>query len=94
MHRAKLMQDIQPLSSVRANLSTYIEQVKKTKRPLIVTQNGKSTAILMDVEIYEDLLDKMELMEELQKASKEAKTDKVTEHQSLMKELKSRIKVK
>lgn len=92
MLRTKLKEDIQPLSSFRSNLSTYVEQVKKTKRPLVLTQNGKSAAILLDVDHYENLLDKIELMEELQKSAKDIKAGKVKDHKTLMKELKDRVK--
>ena len=45
MHRIQLDKDIQPLSEFRSKVATYIEQVHNTKRPLLITQNGKSSAV-------------------------------------------------
>jgi len=37
MNRIKLDEDIKPLSEFRAKVSQYIEQIHKTKRPLLIT---------------------------------------------------------
>ena len=57
--------DIQPLSEFRANVASFIEKVRKTKRPLVITQHGKSAAIMMDVEEYEKLIEKLELLTDI-----------------------------
>jgi antitoxin YefM len=49
MSQINIEQDIKPLSEFRANTASLVKQVKETKRPLIITQHGKSTAVLMDV---------------------------------------------
>ena len=53
MNRIKLDEDIKPLSEFRAKVSQYIEQIHKIKRPLLITQNGKSSAVLLDVAEYD-----------------------------------------
>ncbi len=74
MQRIKLAEDIQPLSEFRANVASFIEKVKKTKRPLVITQHGKSAAVMMDVEEYEKLIEKVELLTDIHIA--EAQLDK------------------
>jgi len=39
-----------------------LEQVHTTKRPVILTQHGRSTAVLLDVGVYESLLDEVALL--------------------------------
>ena len=56
MSRIQLDEDIRPLSEFRANVASFIEHVRETKRPLVITQRGKSAAILLDVAEYEALL--------------------------------------
>lgn len=46
------------------------------KRPLVLTQHGKSTAILLDVGEYENLLDQVELAEDIRKARMELQDGK------------------
>lgn len=65
MYKIKLDQDIQPLSKFRSKVAFYFDKIKKTKRPLIITQNGKSSAILIDVSVYQSLVDKLEVLEDI-----------------------------
>ena len=71
MSQIKLDQDIRSLSDFRANAASYIERVKTKHRPLVLTQHGKSSAVLIDVEEYQKLLDKIQLLEEISTARKE-----------------------
>ena len=68
MHKIQLDQDIQPLSEFRSKVAFYFDKVKKTKRPLVITQNGKSSAILLDVSEYQSMVDKIELLEDIRLA--------------------------
>ncbi|MBI1920525.1 MAG: type II toxin-antitoxin system Phd/YefM family antitoxin [Geobacter sp.] len=64
MGRLRPKEDIRPLSEFRANAAAIVEQAHRTRRPIIITQRGKSTAILLDVEEYERLVNRLELLEE------------------------------
>ncbi len=68
MKNIDLSEDIRSLSEFRANTSSLIEQVKNTRRPLVITQHGKSSAVVMDVREYESLMDKLELLQDIQTA--------------------------
>ena len=68
MRKIQLDKDIQPLSKFRSKVSFYFEQVRKTKRPLVITQNGKSSAILLDVSEYQQMIDKIEVLEDIKLA--------------------------
>lgn len=66
MQRIQLDEDIQPLSKLRASGAALIEQVRKTRRPLVITQHGKSTAVMLDIREYESLMEKLELLTDVQ----------------------------
>jgi len=68
MRKVQPSQDIRPLSEFRANVAAYVEQVQATKRPLILTQHGRSAAVLLDVGAYEALIDRLELQEDVRAA--------------------------
>lgn len=68
MNRINPSEDIQALSDFRAGVSSYIQQVNKTKRPLIITQHGKGVAVLTDVGEFEAMQARLELLDELYKA--------------------------
>ncbi len=71
MHKIHFEQDIQPLSTFRSNMSYYFNKVKETKRPLVITQNGKSSAILLDVKEYQSMIDKIEVLEDIKLAEEQ-----------------------
>ena len=77
MERIELDKDVKPISEFRANATNLIEQVNKTKRPLVITQHGKSSAVLLDVREYEALLDKIELLSDLAEAEEDIKNKRV-----------------
>jgi len=80
MHKIYLEQDIQPLSTFRSKISYFVNKVKKTKRPLVITQNGKSSAILLDVKEYQSMIDKIELLEDIKLAEEQISAGKGISH--------------
>ena len=52
-----ITQDIQPLTTFRNNSVKMIRQLKKTGRPIVLTVNGKTEAIVQSAEAYQRLLD-------------------------------------
>jgi prevent-host-death family protein len=92
MKRVQLNKDIRPLSEFRANAASMIEQVKKEHRPLVITQHGKSSAVLLEVSDYEKMLDTIELLQEINQARQEIGEGKGVAHEEVMSSLKERLK--
>ena len=68
MPRVRPTQDIRPLADFRANLASVVRQVQRTKRPVILTQHGRSAAVLVGAEEYEALVARAELLEDVRLA--------------------------
>ncbi len=68
MRNARPSQDIRPLSEFRASVASFVEQVQATQRPLVLTQHGRSAAILLAVDAYEALVERAELAEDVRAA--------------------------
>ncbi len=49
--------DIQSLTTFRRSSSDFIKQLKKSKRPMVLTVKGKAAAVVQDAEAYQRLLD-------------------------------------
>jgi antitoxin YefM len=92
MERIELDKDVKPISEFRANATHLIEQVNKTKRPLVITQHGKSSAVLLDVKEYEALLDKIELLSDLAEAEEDIKNKRVYSNDKIREMLGKRTK--
>ncbi len=49
--------DIQSLTTFRRASGNFMKQLKKTKRPVVLTVNGKAAAVVQDAAAYQRLLD-------------------------------------
>ena len=67
-----------------------MKQIKKTKRPLILTQHGKSTAVLLDIAAYQDLIEKLELLQEIQVGEKQIEDGKYLTHDQVQERIRER----
>lgn len=65
----RLSEDIKPISYVKANSGKVLEQVN-TSGPLIITQNGEASAVLMGVKDYERLTEGIALLKILSMGEK------------------------
>ena len=66
-----LSKDIEPLSEFRKKSADFVKRLKKDKRPIVLTQHGKSAAVLMDVSEYERIAERMEMLEDLLEAKQQ-----------------------
>ena len=92
MERIRIDKDIQPLSEFRSKVAFYFDKVKKTKRPLIITQRGKSAAVLLDVSEYESMVDKIEVIEDIKLSEKQLSEGKGITHSEVKKRIAKRLK--
>jgi prevent-host-death family protein len=49
--------DIQSLTTFRRRSSDFLKQLKKSKRPVVLTVKGKAAAVVQDAAAYQRLLD-------------------------------------
>jgi len=52
-----IKKDIQAMTTFRRNPAKFMKQLKKTKKPLVLTINGRAEAVVQDAEAYQRLLD-------------------------------------
>jgi prevent-host-death family protein len=57
-------QDVRPVTEFRAHASGFFDQIRATKRAVILTQHGRSAAVLLDVAVYEDLISELTALRE------------------------------
>lgn len=91
MPKLKPTRDIQPVTEFRANAAQFIDQVRETGEPVILTQHGRSAAVLMDVDAYEALMDELELLRDVRQAEDQVAAGKGLSHASVAKKLRARL---
>jgi len=87
----RIVTDIKPVSDFRANAAGMIEQVKSTGRPLVLTQRGESAAILLDIAVYSELIEELELLSDVRTAMKQIDEGHGISNRDAKKELMKRF---
>ncbi len=90
MNSIQLDKDILSLSEFRSNSAAYVEEIKSNKRPVILTQNGKSALVVMDVSAYQQLMNKLTLLEEITQAKTEIEQGLGKSHDLFINELRAK----
>ncbi|OIO18458.1 MAG: prevent-host-death family protein [Ignavibacteria bacterium CG_4_8_14_3_um_filter_37_9] len=83
MYNIQIDQDIQPLSEFRSKVAFYFDKIKKNKRPLVITQNGKGAAVLLNVSTYQAMVNKIELLEDIKLAEEQIAGGKEITHHTV-----------
>lgn len=87
----RLSQDIKPISYVKANTAKVLEQVK-ISGPVVITQNGEASAVLMGVKDYERLTEGIALLKILSMGEKSIQEGKGIPAEEAFARIRARIK--
>ncbi|RUO17935.1 prevent-host-death family protein [Aliidiomarina iranensis] len=71
MTRVHVDEDIRPLSEFRAGVAKFVKQIHETRRPMVLTQRGRGVAVLVDVQEYEKMQERLEVLEEVYRAEEQ-----------------------
>ena len=74
-----ITKDIQSLTTFRRRSGDFMKQLRKSKRPVVLTVKGKAAAIVQDAEAYQRLLDiaaRVDAEEGIRQGLEEAKKGK------------------
>ncbi len=67
------LENIHPLTDFKRNVKRFIEQIKATKSPLILTVNGKAEIVIQDAISFQEMMQRLESSEaEIRKLKLEA----------------------
>jgi prevent-host-death family protein len=83
-----VLEDVCPISEFRENAATLVAKVRADNRPLIITQYGKSSAVLVSAESYQELLDKIQILSEIAESEAEIISGQGIEQDEFFNQLK------
>jgi len=92
MPSLRFSEDIRPLSEFRANAASFIEHLRRSRRPLVLTQHGRSAAVLLDVSEYERLVERAEVLEDIREAEEQLARGEGVEHAAAKEQVLSRLR--
>jgi prevent-host-death family protein len=59
MLNLNLSEDIHPLTDFKRHTSDFMNQMKRTRRPVVLTVNGKAELVIQDAAGYQETLDRL-----------------------------------
>jgi prevent-host-death family protein len=87
--------NIIPITDLRQDATTILKRVTSSKEPLVITQRGRATVVMVSMEAYEHSQHELELLRLLARGEKEIEAGKgydldgvLAEADSLLKETK------
>jgi antitoxin YefM len=83
--------DVLPVTEFRANTSSMLTRLHATKRPVVLTQHGRGAAVVMDVSVYEDMLDEIAILRDIRIAEDQIARGEVTSHDEVVARLKAKL---
>lgn len=63
-----LKTDIRPISDFRSNAAATLEHLKVSGRPMVLTQRGRSAAVLLGVDAYQAMVEELQTLRDIAQA--------------------------
>ena len=87
-----LTDDIKPISYVKANAASILNQVNDSHRPVFVTQNGEAKAVIMDAVSYQNLQNTIGLLKLISQGEKDITDGRFTSQDEFFRLFEKKIK--
>ena len=88
-----ITEDIRSITDLKRNTNSVLEQIHKTKRPVVLTVNGKAEAVLMDAKEYEKITNAFNLLKLLIPAEEDISNNRYAEARSFFEDFKRGKKI-
>jgi len=86
-------ENIRSVTDLKRNTKEILSQVHRTKRPVVLTVNGKADAVLMDTRTYEKYLKAANMARLLARGEEDIATGRTRPIRSFLKEFRHGRKV-
>ena len=80
----KYSEAIEPVTTLKTKCAELIRRAKESGQPIVITQNGKATAVLVDVESFERQREALLLLRYLAVGEDEIGKGKGVSHQEAL----------
>ena len=70
------MPNIVPITDLRQDATSIVKRVTSSREPLVITQRGRATAVMVSMETYEHTQHELEILRLLARGEKEIEAGK------------------
>jgi prevent-host-death family protein len=88
-----ITEDIRSITDLKRNTNSVLDQIHKTKRPVVLTVNGKAEAVILDAKEYEKITRAFTLLKLLVPAEEDINAGRYREAKDFFKEFKRAKKI-
>jgi len=89
-----IIDDIKPVTYLKSKAADLLNQINKTHRPVIITQNGEPRAVLQDPKSYENMRNAIGLLKLISQGESDVRNGRVKTQEKVFKDLEKSLKAK
>ena len=90
----KITKDIKPVTYLKSRAADLLNQINESHRPVVITQNGESRAVLLDPESYENMRNAIGLLKLISQGESDVRNGKVKPQEEVFKDIENSLKEK
>ena len=79
---------IKPISYLKAHASELMRELAEQREPLVITQNGEATAVIQDVQSYQQTQEALALLKILALGNRQVEAGKVEPARDVIKRIR------
>lgn len=72
-----MAEDIHPATELPLRGEALLRQVQETRRPIVLTQEGKGAAVLVDVASFQSLIEELDLLRDVHRGLADVEAGRV-----------------
>jgi prevent-host-death family protein len=90
--RINAKEDIRPVSDFRKDSSHFFEELKEKHTPIVLTQHGRSVAVLIDIDSYERMEYDLQFKSACLEGLKDIEQGRTTSHAQALAHVRDSLK--
>lgn len=87
MRRFQVSEDIVPIAEFKTQASKLIARVRTTRRPLVITHNGRPAAVVLAPEEFDALAERGRFVAAVERGLRDAEAGRVVTDEAMAREL-------
>ena len=85
--KTKLSEDVIPITDFRTKSGELLAKMKRTRRPLILTHRGRTTAVVEDITEFEKRVERLDLLEAIARGLQASEKGNLVSHEDAMRKM-------
>ena len=85
-----LASNMEPVSDLGADVATLLEKLRKAGRPVVITEGGRHSAVLIDADAYHTLLEELSTLRDVHLGLRDAAEGRLTPNDQVKAQLLAR----